>query len=66
MKKDNQFHLQHILSTEIDTEGQDWLETGETRDFQQNTMLIQEKEEIPNRPKLSAWDNEEDADDKLK
>jgi hypothetical protein len=29
-------------------------------------MLIWEKEEVPKRPKLSAWDNEEDADDKLK
>ena len=28
MKKDNQNYLQHILSTEIDSENQDWLETG--------------------------------------
>ncbi len=63
MKKDNQFHLQHILSTEIDTEEQDWLETGEGQ-VMPNTMTIQE--EMPKRPKLSAWDNEEDADDKLK
>ena len=63
MKKDNQFHLQHILSTEIDTEEQDWLETGEGQ-VMPNTMTIHE--EMPKRPKLSAWDNEEDADDKLK
>ena len=65
MKKDNQFYLQHILSTEIDSENQEWLDIGSEFPIPVAGLQV-ERDDVPIRPPLSAWDNLEDADDKLK